>query len=57
MNEALFFLQMKKIINYTLGAALLQKNGFVADITFTINNTQYKVNNFVNESVTFYSKK
>ena len=48
---------MKKIINYTLGAALLQKNGFVADITFTINNTQYKVNIFVNESVTFYSKK
>ena len=57
MNEILFYLQIKKFINYTSGATLLEKNGFVAEITFTINDTQYKVNNFVNESATFYSKK
>ena len=33
-----FFLQVKKFINYTSRATLLQKNNFVAEITFkTIN--------------------
>ena len=33
-NETLFFLQIKKFINYTSRATLLQKNSFVADVTF-----------------------
>ena len=37
-SETLFFLQIKKIINYTLRATLLQKNSFVAKVTF--NNTE-----------------
>ena len=32
-DEALFFLQKKKIINYTSRASLL-KNSFVAELTF-----------------------
>ena len=33
-NETLFFLQIKKVINYALRATLLQKNSFVAEVTF-----------------------
>ena len=32
-NET-FFLQIKKFINYTSKATLLQKNSFVAEVTF-----------------------
>ena len=32
-NKAIFFLQIKKIINYTSRATLLQKNIFVAEVT------------------------
>ena len=35
-NEALFFLQIKKFINYTSRATLWQKNSFVAEVTFNI---------------------
>ena len=35
-NETLFFLQIKKIINYTSRATLLQKNSFVAEVTFNV---------------------
>ena len=35
-NETLFFLQIKKIFNYTSRATiLLQKNSFVADVTLS----------------------
>ena len=33
-NKTLFFHQIKKIINYTSRATLLQKNSFVAEVTF-----------------------
>ena len=33
-NETLFFLQIKKFINYTSRATLLQKISFVAEVTF-----------------------
>ena len=33
-NETLFFLQIKKFINYTSRATLWQKNIFVAEVTF-----------------------
>ena len=33
-NETLFFLQIKKFINYTSRAILLQKNWFVLEVTF-----------------------
>ena len=33
-NETLFFLQIKKFVNYTSRATLLQKNGLVAEVTF-----------------------
>ena len=33
-NETLFFLQIKRIINYTSRATLLHKNSFVAEETF-----------------------
>ena len=33
-NERLFFLQIKEFMNYTLRAILLQKNSFVAEVTF-----------------------
>ena len=33
-NEILFFLQIKKFINYTSRATLWQKNTFVAEVTF-----------------------
>ena len=32
-NETLFFLQIKKFINYTSRVTLLQKNSFVAKVT------------------------
>ena len=35
-NETWFFLQIKKIINYTSKATLLQKNSFAAEITFNL---------------------
>ena len=35
-NELLFFLQIKNIINYTSRATLLQKNTFVAEVTFNM---------------------
>ena len=31
-----FFLQIKKFINYTSRATLLQKNSFVAEVTFIV---------------------
>ena len=33
-NKTLFFLQIKKFINYTSRATLWQKNTFVAEVTF-----------------------
>ena len=33
-NETLFFLCMKKIINYTSRATFWQKNTFVVEVTF-----------------------
>ena len=36
-NETLLFLQMKNITNYPSRATLLQKNSFVAEVTFKIN--------------------
>ena len=33
-NETLFFLRIKKFINYTSRAALLQKKSFAAEVTF-----------------------
>ena len=33
-NKTLLFLQIKKFINYTSRATLLQKNSFVAEVTF-----------------------
>ena len=33
-NETLFFLQIKKFVNYTSRATLLQKNSLVAEVTF-----------------------
>ena len=33
-NERLFFLQIKKFMNYTSKAPLLQKNSFVAEVNF-----------------------
>ena len=36
-NEKMFFLQIKKIINCTLSATLLQKNNFVVEVTFNFN--------------------
>ena len=33
-KEMSFFLQIKKFINYTSRATLLQKNGFVTEVTF-----------------------
>ena len=33
-NEILFFLQIKKPNNYTSRTTLLQKNSFVAEVTF-----------------------
>ena len=35
-NETSFFLQIKKFINYTARATLLQKNSFVAEATFKL---------------------
>ena len=37
-NETIFFLQIKKFINYTLRAALWQKNTFAVELTFKLNN-------------------
>ena len=34
-NETLFFLQLKKIINYTSRATFMTKNSFVAEVNFT----------------------
>ena len=39
-NKTRFFLQIKKIINYTSKATLLQKNSFVAEVTFNKNDTR-----------------
>ena len=39
-NETLFFLQIKKFINYTLRATLWVKNTYVAEVTF--NQTECK---------------
>ena len=33
-NETLFFLQLKKIINYTSRATFMTKNSFVAEVNF-----------------------
>ena len=33
-KKTLFFLQIKKLINYTLRTTLLQKNSFAAEVTF-----------------------
>ena len=33
-NETLFFLQMKKFINYTSKSYFIGKNSFVAEVTF-----------------------
>ena len=33
-NETLFFLQLKKIINYTSRAPFMTKNSFVAEVNF-----------------------
>ena len=33
-NETLFFIQIKKYINHTSRANLLQKKSFVAEVTF-----------------------
>ena len=33
-NETLFFLQIQKFVYYTSRATLLQKNSFVAEVTF-----------------------
>ena len=33
-NETLFFLQIKKLINYTSRATLWQKSSFVAEVNF-----------------------
>ena len=33
-KETLFFLQIKKFINYTSRATFLQKNSFAAEVTF-----------------------
>ena len=33
-NKTLLFLQIKKFINYTSRATLLQNNSFVAEVTF-----------------------
>ena len=38
LKNKTFFLQIKKFINFTLRATLLQKNGFIAEITFKIYN-------------------
>ena len=34
LKNRTFLFQIKKIINYTSRATLLQKNGFVAEVTF-----------------------
>ena len=36
IKKKIFFLQIEKFINYTLRATLLQKNSFVAEVTFKI---------------------
>ena len=41
VNETLFFLWIKKCINYTLSATLQQKNTFVAEVTFKLVFTTY----------------
>ena len=35
-NETLFFLQIKKFINYMSTAILLQKKSFVVEVTFKL---------------------
>ena len=35
-NATSFFLQIKKFINYTSRTTLLQKNSFVAEVTFKV---------------------
>ena len=35
-NETLFLIQIKKFINYTSRATLLQKNSSVAEVTFKL---------------------
>ena len=36
LEKETFFLQIKKIINYTSRATLLQKNSLVAEVTFNV---------------------
>ena len=40
-NETLFFLQIKKFINYTSRTTLWQKNTFVAEVTFNCESVGY----------------
>ena len=40
-NETLFFLQIKKFINYTSSAALT-KNCFIAEVTFNVRNVKFQ---------------
>ena len=60
MNETLFFLQPKKLINYTSSAALWQ-NSFVGEVTFKCLSTSpsfhYLSNVFIGQTGTFYSVK
>ena len=35
-NETLFFLQIKKFMNYAARATFLQKNSFVAEVIFKL---------------------
>ena len=60
-NETLFFLQIKKIINYISRATLLQKkNSFVSEVTFKCNFNLDKltiINTFLTNVPTLYPLK
>ena len=47
-NKTLFFLQIKKIINYTSRATLWQKNSFIAEVSFKQNLVKFKYTQFIN---------
>ena len=46
-NEILFFLQIKKFINYRSRATLWQKNTFVAKVTFKLDYSPFLLKTFL----------
>ena len=53
-NKTLFFLQIKKFINYTSRATLWQKNCFIAEVSFKQNLVKFKYTQFINYEVKPY---